>query len=60
MPDVIDRKRYDTWVKDGSKDMFQRANARAREILAEAEPVPLPEEAEAAIRDVLEHREQDR
>lgn len=59
-PDLIDRKRYDTWVKDGAKDMFQRAKERASEILAEAEPAPLPDAAEAVIQEVLEGRAGDR
>jgi trimethylamine--corrinoid protein Co-methyltransferase len=55
-PDLIDRMRYDRWVKKGSRDMTARANERAREILAEHEVAPLPEAAEEAIADVLEKR----
>jgi trimethylamine:corrinoid methyltransferase-like protein len=54
---VIDRMRYDTWVKKGSKDMTTRANERARQILAEHEVPPLPEAAEEAIAAVLKARE---
>lgn len=55
-PDIIDRQRYDDWVRKGSKDMFTRANERAREILETHEVPPLPEEAEAVIQEVLEER----
>ena len=55
-PDLIDRSRYDQWVERGSKDMFTRANERARKILAEHEVSALPEEAEAVIEEVLEER----
>jgi trimethylamine--corrinoid protein Co-methyltransferase len=55
-PDVIDRSRYDRWVKRGSKDMVARANERAREILAEHEVLPLAEAAEDAITEVLDKR----
>jgi len=55
-PDLIDRSRYDRWVKLGRKDMFTRANERAREILNEHEVPPLPEEAEAVIAEVLAER----
>jgi trimethylamine--corrinoid protein Co-methyltransferase len=55
-PDLINRMRYDRWVKKGSKDMTTRANERAREILAEHEVEPLPEAAEEAIAEVLEKR----
>jgi len=43
-------------VKKGSKDMATRANERAREIIAEHQVPPLPEEAEAAITEVLAKR----
>jgi trimethylamine--corrinoid protein Co-methyltransferase len=55
-PALIDRNRYGRWVKLGSKDMFTRANERAREILREHEPPPLPEEAEAVIEEILKER----
>jgi len=55
-PALIDRNRYDRWVKLGRKDMFTRANERAREILAEHEVPPLPEEAEAVIAEILAER----
>jgi trimethylamine--corrinoid protein Co-methyltransferase len=55
-PDVMDRKRYDDWLQEGSKDMFTRANRRARSILAEHEVPPLPEAAEALIAEILEER----
>lgn len=57
MPDIIDRKRYDTWIADGSQDMVTRANQRAKEILAKHEVPPLPDEAEAMIAEVLKARE---
>ena len=56
LPKVIDRHDYTSWKEKGSKDMFTRANERAREILAEHEVPPLPEKAEAVIRDVLAER----
>jgi trimethylamine--corrinoid protein Co-methyltransferase len=56
-PALIDRTRYDLWVKKGSKDMTTRANERARQILARHEVPPLPEAAEEAIAEVLKERE---
>jgi trimethylamine--corrinoid protein Co-methyltransferase len=55
-PALIDRNRYDRWVKLGSKDMFTRANERVREVLGEHETPLLPEEAEAVIAEVLAKR----
>ena len=56
-PALIDRTRYDRWVKKGSKDMTTRANERARQILTEYEVTPLPEAAEEAIAEVIKERE---
>jgi trimethylamine--corrinoid protein Co-methyltransferase len=55
-PALIDRTRYDRWVKKGRKDMTTRATERARQILAEHEVPPLPEAAEEAIVEVLKKR----
>ena len=57
MPKLIDRSYFDNWTEDGAKDLAARANARARDILAEHTVPPLPEEAEAAITDILEERQ---
>jgi trimethylamine--corrinoid protein Co-methyltransferase len=56
-PALIDRTRYDRWVKKGRKDMVTRANERAREILAEHQVPSLPEAAEEVIDEVLKERE---
>jgi trimethylamine--corrinoid protein Co-methyltransferase len=56
-PEVIDRMRFDRWVKKGRRDMATRANERAREILAQHRVPPLPQAAEEAIREVLGRRE---
>jgi trimethylamine--corrinoid protein Co-methyltransferase len=55
-PELIDRSRYDRWVKQGRKDMTRRANERARQILAEHQVQPLPQAAEHVIAEVLAER----
>ena len=55
-PRLIDRKRYDLWESAGSKDMFTRANERARKILDKHISAPLPGEAETLIGDILVER----
>ncbi len=55
-PDLIDRTRYERWEQAGSKDMFTRANARARAILEKHQPPPLSEDAEAVVAEVLAER----
>lgn len=56
-PRLFDRFQYDVWAEKGSQDLAQRANQRARQILAEHEVPSLPEEAEAVIAEVLKERE---
>lgn len=55
-PDLIDRSRYDTWQKAGSRDMYARANERARAILAEHEVPPLAEPVEKLFEELLVER----
>jgi trimethylamine--corrinoid protein Co-methyltransferase len=56
-PRLIDRTRYDRWVKVGSKDMTARANELALKILAEHEVPPLPEAAEQVIAEIISRRQ---
>jgi len=56
-PALIDRMRYDRWLKAGSRDMATRANERARQILEEHETLPLPEETEEVIAEIIKTRE---
>ena len=55
-PMLIDRMRYDNWTARGSKDMAVRANERARKILTQHTPPPLPDPAEDIIEEVLKQR----
>ena len=59
-PKVIDRSYFDNWVEDGSRDMQARANQIAKEILADHQVPPLPQEAEVLIADILAEREANR
>jgi trimethylamine--corrinoid protein Co-methyltransferase len=55
-PRLIDRKRFDPWQAAGATDIFERANQRARQILERHQAHPLPAEAEAMIKEILEER----
>jgi trimethylamine--corrinoid protein Co-methyltransferase len=55
-PRLIDRKRFDSWQAAGATDIFDRANQRARQILERHQAHPLPAEAEAMIKEILEER----
>lgn len=56
LPDIIDRKRHSAWEKSGSKDMYTRANERARQILAEHQVPELPPAAEQVFAEILAER----
>jgi trimethylamine--corrinoid protein Co-methyltransferase len=70
-PHTGDRQRRDDWITDGSLDMWQRARQKARRILRDHRPTPIPAEIDATIRDrfdillapeltgVLDQRERD-
>ncbi len=55
-PRLIDRRRYDLWQSGGSKDLSQRANERARKILASHSTPALPDAAVLAIQEILSRR----
>jgi trimethylamine--corrinoid protein Co-methyltransferase len=59
-PRIIDRRYFDDWTEDGSKDMQERANQAALEILAEHQVPPLPKAAEQVIDDILAERKESR
>jgi trimethylamine--corrinoid protein Co-methyltransferase len=44
VPQLFERRNYETWQKDGSKSMRQRAQEKALEILANYQPEPLAED----------------
>jgi len=56
-PSLLDRRQYEEWEADGSKDLYGRLNERVQAILDEHEVPELSAEAEAAISEVLAERE---
>jgi trimethylamine--corrinoid protein Co-methyltransferase len=59
-PRIIDRRYFDDWTEDGGKDMQERANQAAKEILSEHQVPPLPKAAEGEIEDILAERKASR
>jgi len=53
-PKITNRQTYPGWAEAGGKDMRQRANERAREILATHDPRPLAPEQEHEIDRIAE------
>jgi trimethylamine--corrinoid protein Co-methyltransferase len=48
-PKLTNRKKWDSWMDDGGKDMRQRANELAREILKKHYPQHIPEDVAEEI-----------
>ncbi|SCJ89960.1 Trimethylamine:corrinoid methyltransferase [uncultured Eubacterium sp.] len=51
---LIDRQMREKWEKDGAKDMPARARALAKDILANHQPIPLPEDVQDKLRAMIE------
>jgi trimethylamine--corrinoid protein Co-methyltransferase len=54
VPNLIDRGNRENWLASGGKGLAEKAAGRAAEILANHKPVPLSDEAAAALRSVVE------
>ncbi len=52
-PKLSDRSPREEWVQKGAKDARQRAKEKARDILANHQPVPLPPEIDKKIKQVI-------
>ena len=57
---LTDRRMRHNWLKDGGKDMTQRALEKARHILKTHKPLPIPEAGRKAIRDLINREEKSR
>jgi len=53
-PVLIDRRVREDWEARGGTDMYQRAQARAREILETHVPEPLPDDVRQRLRSVVD------
>ena len=58
-PSLIDRRRRSKWQELGGTDMYERASAKAREILETHEPDPLPGSVLETIRSIVEGAEEE-
>jgi trimethylamine--corrinoid protein Co-methyltransferase len=53
-PSLINRQRFDHWVKDGSLTLQQRVNAKVREIADNHEPEKMAADVQAKIRAIVQ------
>jgi trimethylamine--corrinoid protein Co-methyltransferase len=58
-PSLIDRRRRSKWQELGGTDIYERASAKAREILETHEPDPLPDGVLETIRSIIEGAEEE-
>jgi trimethylamine---corrinoid protein Co-methyltransferase len=58
-PRLLDRRVREDWTSAGATDLYERARATARKILAEHRPPPLPEGVAAEVEDILRRAEAD-
>ncbi len=58
-PKLIDRRRRSKWEELGKTDIYERASAKAREILETHEPDPLPDGVPETIRSIVEGAEEE-
>ena len=59
-PMLLDRQNYHTWKENGARTMEQRIKEKIRDILANHDPKPLPENVRAKIRQIREKSEKER
>jgi trimethylamine--corrinoid protein Co-methyltransferase len=56
-PTLMDRQMRGTWEKTGEKTMADRVRAKVVDILEHYEPLPLPDEKEAAVKEIIAEAE---
>jgi len=59
MPEITDRRSYETWKKMGSKTVVEAAREKAREILEKHEPVPLEKGVHKEIQEIIKRAEKE-
>jgi len=53
IPELADRKKYETWESEDRKDIKKRAREKVKRILKDHEPEPLDKDIEKRIRDIV-------
>jgi len=57
IPEISDKRDFETWVKMGSKPMDEVAKEKVRQILAAHKPEPIPEDVELEICEIVKRAE---
>ena len=56
-PKLIDRRTREDWTASGGSDIHERAARKARRILENHKPDPLPDDVKATMRSIVEEAE---
>ena len=56
-PSLIDRRVREKWEKSGAQSMHEKAMDKARDILKNHKPTPLPDEVRSTMRSIVENVE---
>ena len=59
-PEIISRQGRDRWEEDGSKTMYEKALEKARSILENHKPDPLPDDVKRQLRVIVENAEKEK
>jgi len=53
LPDLSDRRPYETWLKDGAKDIVKRAKEKVKTMLEKHQGKPLDEDVQKEIQEII-------
>jgi len=59
-PEIISRQGRDRWEEEGSKSMYEKALEKARSILENHKPDPLPDDVKLQLRVIIENAEKEK
>ena len=57
-PTLIDRQMRRTWEAAGSRSMAERVRAKVKEIIEHHEPLPIPDQVESRLREIVAQAEE--
>ena len=59
-PELIDRRVREDWERRGGTDMYQRAMVKAKDLLEDHHPEPLPDDVLKQVRSIVDKADRQR
>jgi len=59
MPDLTDRRSYETWLRNGAKDLVKRAKEKVKMILEKHRPEPLEKDVAKEVQGIIKRADKD-